>query len=69
MDEWDELVLELLKVVKANEWQRRHAAENTYCPFCSTDDDLWRDQKKHHPGCKYVILVTWAHAVIDGKEK
>lgn len=52
------LVTELLKMVKQNEWQIRHAGENAYCPYCC--DDIWVDQTKHNPGCHYVKMVAEA---------
>jgi hypothetical protein len=40
-----EIIESLLEIANQNEWQTRHAAENTYCPFCANDDDAWQDQK------------------------
>lgn len=51
------LVTELVEMVKANEWQTHHAAENTYCPYCTNDSDGWNDQVDHHEGCKFVALI------------
>jgi hypothetical protein len=55
------LVKHLLDMVKANEWQTRHAAENTYCPYCNNDSDAWEDQKEHHDGCQFVMVVNAVH--------
>jgi len=52
-----QLLHRALEVIKVNEWQCHHAAENHYCPYCADDDDLWMDQKEHHPGCAWVELV------------
>lgn len=54
----------LLKMVKASEWQTRHCAENSYCPYCANDDDIYKDQAIHHKGCKYVRLTKKAEKVI-----
>ena len=52
------LVKKLLAMVKANEWQYRHAAENRYCPYCANDNDMWKDQKEHHNGCILISLIA-----------
>ena len=54
------LIQELLNMVKYDEWAVRHAAENRYCPCCANEDDAWQDQKKHHAGCYWVVLVAEA---------
>lgn len=59
--ETKELIEKLLNIVKAGEWQIHHAAENTYCPFCVTEDESWEDQKVHHEGCEFVALVSAAN--------
>lgn len=56
---------QLLKMVKASEWETRHAAENKYCPYYANDNDMWRDQEEHHAGCKYVATVKKAEKIID----
>ena len=61
------MVGRLLVVVKANEWQTRHAAENIYCPYCSNDDDLWHDQCKHHKGCEFIATVMEAERLIASR--
>ena len=58
------LIKELLEIVEANEWQHRHAAENTYCPFCSTAEEFWEDQIKHHHPCKFVETVYKAKSFL-----
>lgn len=66
----------LLQNAKNNEWQTRHAAENTYCPYCAdiyfvrktrarrVDD--YTDQKDHHPDCEYVKMVAEAERLLEG---
>lgn len=61
-----ELIAKLLEMVKSNEWQSRHAAGNTYCPFCANDGDTWDDQMEHHEGCKYVAIVEEAEKYLAG---
>ena len=51
-----QLIKAMLEMIQLNEWQKRHAAENRYCPFCATDSDEWDDQAEHHAGCKYVQI-------------
>lgn len=63
-----ELIKRLLSMVRKNEWQYHHAAENPYCPFCVTDDEWWDDQKEHHPGCEYIALVAEAEEYLAGEE-
>ena len=48
----------LIQNAEANEWQSRHAAENSYCQYCADDSDDWNDQKTHHGGCEYVAMMT-----------
>lgn len=43
-----------LAIIEGTEWHHRHAAENTYCPYCCTDAEAWEDQKSHHAGCQWV---------------
>lgn len=61
------LLADCLRFVEASEWDRRHAAENQYCPCCELPEDAWKDQKEHHPGCLWVDLVARLRkATIDG---
>jgi hypothetical protein len=56
----EELIREMADMLACTEWQTRHAAENTYCPWCAGDDDDWKDQKRHHDGCKFVAVMEAA---------
>ena len=56
----NKIIKELLEIVKANQWQTHHAAENYYCPYCVIDDEEWKDQKEHHKGCKIVRIINKA---------
>lgn len=64
MDELLKTTKKLLEMLKASEWETRHAAENRYCPYCANDDDMWRDQEQHHKGCKYVATIKKAEKII-----
>jgi hypothetical protein len=53
----------LKEVAESLEWalsqlgdgfETRNAAENGYCPSCSTEADRWRDQEDHYLGCEFV---------------
>lgn len=61
-----ELIAKLLEMVKSNEWQTRHAAENKYCPYCANDNDAWDDQREHHAGCQFVAIVAEAEKFLAG---
>lgn len=61
-----ELIAKLLGMVKANEWQTHHAAENTYCPYCVSVGDEWDDQTEHHEGCEFVAIVAEAEKYLAG---
>lgn len=60
-----EVLARLIQFARDNEWQVRHAAENTYCPDCATGGDDWRDQKEHHPGCQYVSMMSEAEQLLE----
>lgn len=47
-----------LVVLRGCEWLTRNMAENPYCPSCATNDDRWRDQVEHHPGCEWQAVVA-----------
>lgn len=59
-----EIINWLIANAKGGEWATRHAAENSYCPYCSNDDDLWTDQKEHHTGCEYVRMMAEAEKLV-----
>lgn len=63
-----DLIVKLLAMAKANEWQYRNAAENRYCPYCATDDEQWCDQQEHHEGCQFVAVVAEAEQWLDSYE-
>lgn len=58
--EIERLVRQLIEICERGEWQKRHAAENTYCPYCAREGDTWEDQSKHHAGCKFVEIINQA---------
>ena len=64
MDDKVAIITELLKMVEANEWQTRHAAENRYCPYCANINDDWEDQIEHHFGCPYVTVTMRARTIL-----
>ena len=66
-DRVKKIALKLLKMVEANEWQTRHAAENSYCPYCANDDDFYKDQEVHHKGCKFVKTIREAKEILEKK--
>lgn len=53
----EQTIKALARLARASEWETRHAAENTYCPWCTQLGDLWKDQTEHHDGCEYVTTM------------
>lgn len=49
-----DLLREALQLLEDREWDTRNAAENIYCPECVRDDERYKDQQDHHPGCRFV---------------
>jgi hypothetical protein len=63
------IALKLLEMVEASEWQTRHAAENSYCPYCAYEVERYDDQTVHHKGCKFVKTVREAREILEKKGK
>ena len=69
--EKDRLIGELAEALKSflaadnGGFETRHAAENSYCPDCSTDAEAWKDQTEHHAGCKYLARIEAAKAAVS----
>lgn len=68
----DGLIADLLKVVKDSQWRVRHCAENTYCPYCLSEEQdsrLSYDQEYegHNPGCPLASLMEKAEKYIGGE--
>lgn len=63
-----EIIKELLEIVKFNEWQIHHAAENQYCPFCFDDKHWWIDQFSHNDNCRFVNAVNAAEKYLQEHE-
>ena len=54
-----QIISELLRLVKENEWfYPDYNDPNKYCPECVLPGE--RNQAEHHPGCKFVEVVTAA---------
>ena len=63
IDKQDEVFNLLVQHAESTEWMTRHAAENSYCPYCSTEEDQWEDQHEHHENCKYTEMMKKAKEI------